>query len=409
MPPSVLLFPQTVAPRSSLTALAGLFQPVLVLEPWGPERPGPESPLQQAGWLQVLRPAADPAADGQTARQADALLRQWEAWAAQNRGSGLTDFIKAGLQPPPPDQDEGLGQILRDLRAGQAAPPKSAAEALPQLSGDLLLRLAQLQDQATAEMEELTAKVEVGQDLLGQALGLDQEDTPPADYDQPFDRKLPPLDYDQTDETLWERRLKAWSQLASRVEMGDALLASASLPAVAILLARANRRLRPAGADLRSPAGASAPLPDLGAGLPPSPDSPLAQEAFRLVLPDFSGLDDQQLLALASDLEARGLFSQMRQALDNLLERLQNEAWSPALAAELAAAGRQLAESLAGHVQELGHYLPLSRSLSLLAFPGLSRSQVLGLMASPDDAGLPPASAWPASWPAGSCPLVAIW
>ena len=76
---------------------------------------------------------------------------------------------------------------------------------------------------------------------------------------------------------------------------------------------------------------------------------------------------------------------------------------------ELAAAARQLAESLAGHVQELGHDLPLSRHLSLLAFPGLSRTQVLGLMASPDDSSLPPAGDWPQGWPAGSCPLVAVW
>lgn len=409
MPPSALIFPQTVAQRSTLTTLASLFQPVLVLEPWGQDRPAPPSPLAQTGWLEVLRPAGDPAPDGQTARQADALLRQWEAWAAQNRASGLANFIKAGVRPPQPDQEEGLGEILRDLRTGHASPHPTPAEELPQLSGDLLLRLAQRQDQAAAEMEDLTARVEEGQNRLDQALGLDLEDTPPADYDQPFDRKLPPLDYDQTDEVLWERRLKAWSQLAARIDTGDALLASASLPAVAILLARANRRLHPAVADLRSPAGASAPLPELGAGLPPDPASPLAQEAFRLVLPDFSGLDDQQLLALATDLEARGLLSQMHQALANLVERLQTEAWSPTLAGELAAAGRQLAESLAGHVRELGRDLPLSRGVSVLAFPGLSREQVLGLMASPDGAGLPPVAAWPDNWPAGSCPLVAIW
>jgi hypothetical protein len=75
----------------------------------------------------------------------------------------------------------------------------------------------------------------------------------------------------------------------------------------------------------------------------------------------------------------------------------------------LAAAGRQLAESLAGHVQDLGHHLPLSRRVSVLAFPGLSRERVLGLMASPDDAGLPPAAAWPDGWPTGSCPLVTVW
>ncbi|MCA1905635.1 MAG: hypothetical protein LDL11_03470 [Desulfarculus sp.] len=406
---SALLFPQTVARRSALVSLAGLFNPVLVLEPWGPDRPAADSPLQRAGWLRVLRPATDSEGYGQTAQQADALLRQWEAWAAQNRGSGLADFVKAGMMPPQPDPDEAVGDILRDLRTGRPSPLKPPSAPLPQLSGDLLLRLAQRQDQETAEMEELAAKVEAGQDRLGKVLGLDQEDSPPADYDQPFDRKLPPLDYDQTDQVLWERRLRAWSQLAARIDTGEALLASACLPAVAILLERANRRLRPAVSDLRSPAGSSAPLPELGAGLPPNPDSPQAQEAFRLVLPDFAGLDDQRLLALAHDLEARGLLSQMRQALANLLARLRTEVWSAALAGELSAAARQLAESLAGHVQELGHDLPLSRHLSLLAFPGLSRTQVLGLMASADDSALPPADDWPRGWPAGSCPLVAVW
>lgn len=406
---SALLFPQTAARRSTLVSLAGLFKPVLVLEPWGPDRPAPESPLQQAGWLRVLRPSADPERDGQAARQADALLAQWEVWVAQNRGSGLADFIKAGMEPPQPDQGEAVGDILRDLRAGQPSSPKPPIDALPQLSDDLLLRLAQRQDQETAEMEELTAKVEAGQDRLGMVLGLDQEDSPRADYDQPFDRKLPPLDYDQTDKALWERRLRAWGRLAARIDSGDALLASACLPAVAILLERANRRLLPAISDLRSPAGASAPLPELGAGLPPNPDSPQAQEAFRLVLPDFSELDDQQLLALTQDLETRGLLPQMRQALANLLARLRTEVWSAALASELAAAARQVAESLAGHVQELGHGLPLSRHLSLLAFPGLSQAQVLGLMTSPENAALPPADAWPQGWPVGSCPLVAVW
>lgn len=407
-----LLFPQTAPRRSTLTALAPLLAPVLALEPAGLGASPPVSPLAAAGLVRTIGAAAEPGPDGvagERGRQADALLRQWEAWAAQNRYSGATELFKAGLRPPQPAAEESFRDIMADLR-GQAKAARPGQEPPPQLSGDLFLRLAQLQDQEEAEMEELQAKVDSGQNLLEQALGLDLEDHAGADYAEPLAAKLPPVDYDRADDALWSRRLAAWAGLAARAETGPGpvWLATASLPVVSILLERANRRLRLAQPDLRSPAGASAPLMDL-AGLPPDPDSPLAQEGFRLVLPDLSRLTDQEFLALCQGLEREGVLSQMRQALANLLQRLAAEPWSAGLQAELAGHGRQLADSLAGHVAALGHPLPPARGLSVLAFPGLTRDQVIGLMAGADDATLPKRDDWPQNWPAGSCPLLAAW
>ena len=68
-----------------------------------------------------------------------------------------------------------------------------------------------------------------------------------------------------------------------------------------------------------------------------------------------------------------------------------------------------MAESLAGHIKELGLHLPLNRGLSVLAFPGLSQGQVLGLMTDPDDTSLPRPQDWPQAWPVGSCPVLAVW
>ncbi|MFZ5587776.1 MAG: hypothetical protein ACOZHQ_17795 [Thermodesulfobacteriota bacterium] len=405
-----LLFPQTAPRRSTLTALAPLLAPVLVLEPAGLGASPPTSPLAAAGLVRTIGAAAEPDQTGERARQADALLRQWEAWAAQNRYSGATELFKAGLRPPQPAAEESFRDIMADLR-GQAKAARPGQEPPPQLSGDLFLRLAQLQDQEEAEMEELQAKVDSGQDQLEQALGLDLEDHAGADYAEPLAAKLPPVDYDRSDDALWSRRLAAWTGLAARAEIGPGpvWLATASLPVVSILLERANRRLRLAQPDLRSPAGASAPIIYPTEDMPPDPDSPLAQEALRLVLPDLSRLTDQEFLALCQGLEREGVLGQMRQALANLLARLAAEPWSAGLQAELAGHGRQLADSLAGHVAALGHPLPPARGLSVLAFPGLRREQVIGLMAGADDAGLPQGRDWPQNWPAGSCPLLAAW
>lgn len=408
-----LLFPQIAPRRSTVTALAPLISPLVVVQPAGLGAPEPASALTAAGLVRLVGAAAEP---GQTSDAAatDGLLRQWEAWTAQNRASGATELFKAGLRPPEAPAEENFRDILADLR-GKAKPHRPGQAPPPQLSGDLFLRLLQLQDQEAADMEELTAKVDSGQDALDRALGLDLEDHAEADYEEPLAAKLPPVDYDRADDALWARRLGAWAGLAGRAEIGSAWqtgsvwLATASLPAVGILLERANRRLRLSQPDLRSPAGASAPMPDLAAGLPDDPSTPLAQEALRLVLPDLSGLSDSEFLALREGLEKEGVLSQMQQALANLLGRLAAEPWGAALQAELAGHARQLADSLAGHIADLGHALPPGRGISVLAFPGLSQAQVLGLMGGAEVTGLPPAADWPDQWPAGSCPLLAIW
>ncbi|MFH1060999.1 MAG: hypothetical protein V1797_20235 [Pseudomonadota bacterium] len=402
-----LLFPQIAPRRSTLTALAPLISPLMVIQPANQGASPAQTPLAAAGLVRVVNAAAEPGQTGDAAAT-DALLRQWEAWAAQNRASGATELFKAGLRPPEAPAEESFRDILSDLR-GRAKTRRPDQAPPPQLSDDLFLRLLQLQDQETAEMEDLQAKVDTGQDALDRALGLDLPDHAEAGYEEPLAAKLPPVDYDRADDALWARRLAAWAGLASRSETGPVWLATASLPAVGILLERANRRLRISQPDLRSPAGASAPLPDLTAGLPDDPRSPLAQEALRLVLPDLSGLGDADFLALREGLEKEGVLSQMQQALANLLERLAAEPWGAGLQAELAGHARQLAESLTGHIADLGHALPLGRGISVLAFPGLTQTQVMGLMTGAEVAGLPPAAAWPHQWPAGSCPLLAIW
>lgn len=259
-------------------------------------------------------------------------------------------------------------------------------------------------------MEELMARVEQGQERLAQIIGLEEEDVLPADYEEPFWQKLPPLDYDLAADPHLERRLRAWAGLARRAELGPAWLATADLEAVRWLVGAANRRLLPSAQAGRSPAGTEAILPGLPADLPISPDSPLAQEAARLVLPDLSHLSGEQLARTREALARDGVLPQMRQGLAKLLERLAGEPWSAGLRQELAAPARMLAQSLASHLEALGlRPGPRGRGLSILALPGLSRDQVLGLMAGQGDEGLPALEDWPDRWPAGSCPVLACW
>ncbi len=394
-----LVFPRTALRRSLLCRLWPLFEPLLVLEPAG-LKTASISPLAAAGLVEFLRPPADPAAgQGLQARELDRRLAQWEAWAAQNKGSVLSEALKAGIGLPDPDR-ETYRELRRGIKSGrpEAQPLLAAA---PQLGGDLFLRLMQLKDQEAAQMEELQAKVESGQDRLGRIIGLDEEDVLPADYEEPFWQKLPPLDYDLSADLHLERRLQAWAGLAQRAQTGPAWLATADLEAVQWLVGAANRRLLPP-----RPASDFAPAP----GGDPDPDIPLAQEAARLLLPSLEHLSDEQLLEVRQGLERDGVLSQMRQGLHNMLASLDQRPWSPDLRQELGQAARMLAESLGGHLAALGLELGApTRGLSILALPGLSREQVLGLLAGGGDEGLPGLADWPRGWPAGSCPVITVW
>ncbi len=405
-----LLLPQTALRVSVFSLLWPLFEPVVVLEPSGVSAPAPASPLIKAGLVEVARPPAGPPAAGSPqAAQLDRLVGQWEAWAAQHRGSERAEALKAGLKLPE-SQDESLGQLMSEIRRPGQKVGASLRDAPPEVAGDLFLRLMHLQDQEAAEMEDLLSRVKFGERLLGQSMGLDEADTPPADYEEPFARKLPPLEHDLPSDQQLERRLRAWVGLARRAGQDDAWLATANLPAVQALLEAANQRLRLDSPERRSPAGASAPLPDATAGQPPDPASPLAQEAARLVLPDLGHLDEDELVELGQALVREGVLIQMRQGLKNMLDRLAGAPWSAELQKDLVGGCRMLAESLAGHVLAAGFTPgPASRGLSILAFPGLRRQQVLGLLAGEQVAGLPRRQDWPQAWPAGSCPLIALW
>jgi hypothetical protein len=332
------------------------------------------------------------------------LLAQWEAWAAQHKGSVLSEALKAGLELPAPDR-ESFHELRQDIRSGKPE-VKPLLAAAPQLSDDLFLRLMQLKDQEAAQMEELQAKVESGQDRLAQLIGLEEEDVLPADYEEPFGQKLPPLDYDLAAEPHLERRLRAWAGLARRADLGESWLATPDLEVAGWLLNAANRRLLPGEDAGRSPAGAQAFLPAAAPGV----DAPLAQEAARLVLPSLEHLSDEELLEVKQALEQDGVLAQMRQGLRNMLARLATEPWSEGLRQELVGAARMLAESLASHLAATGLELgPPDRGLSILALPGLSQAQFLGLLAGQGDEGLPALADWPQAWPAGSCPIITVW
>jgi hypothetical protein len=408
-----LLFPRTAPRPSALAALFPLFEPLLVMAP--PALPGftpaqPDGPLAQAGLVRALSPAGDDdAASGAEARRLSALLRQWEQWVAEHHGSGQAEALKAGLALPDPDF-ESRPSLRGDIKTyglpkpagGQAGPP-------PEVEAALWLHLLHRQDQQAGELEDLMARAEAGQRSLGQLMGLNEEDREPADYEQGFATKLAPLDYDLDEGRQVVRRLKAWAILAGGLEAGQAWLATTSLATVSWLGERVNARLAFAPGEFRSPAGALSPL-----GAPPQaepdPDSPLMQEAFRLVLPDLSRLDEAALLDLRDRLTETGALEPARRSLEGLLERLSREPWSARLKAELSTGGRALAEALGQTMAEaLGLAEPPTRGLSVLALPGLTRADLLALMAGGAVDTLPRREDWPSNWPAGSLPLLAAW
>lgn len=404
-----LLFPQTAPRPSALAALFPLCEPVLVMAP--PALPGfgqapPAGPLARAGLVRALSPASGEA--GAEARRLAATLRQWERWVAEHHGSGQAEALKAGLALPDPDF-ETMPSLRGDIKGyGRPAPAGGAAAPPPEVEAALWLHLLHRQDQQAGELEELMARAEAGQRSLGQVMGLAEDDREPADYEQGLAARLAPLDYDLDEGRQASRRLGAWATLAGGLEAGEAWLATTSLAAAAWLRERVDARLvEPA--QQRSPAGA---LPPLGEAAPaePDPDSPFAQEAFRLVLPDLSGLDEAGLLALRERLEAAGALAPARRGLAGLLARLSREPWSAGLKAELSAGARELAEGLGrGMAEALGQEEPPQRAVSVLALPGLTRADLLSLMAGGAGETLPRREDWPSGWPAGSLPILVAW
>jgi hypothetical protein len=401
-----LIFPQTALRASLVARLAPWFQPVRFLTPpsLAEREPGP---LEQAGLAQRVRPpqGADQAG-GRRAQELAGLLRQWEQWTREQAGSGMLEAVKAGVQPPePPETVRGLMKEIR--RFGEGRPARGDG-APPAADADLLLHLAHVRDREAADMEGILAKVEHGQQELGRALGLEQADSAPADYEELFYERLPPVDYTLDPEKLLPQRLGAWATLAAETPEARGWLATANLPAVQLILERANRRLHSLAHELRSPAGAAMPGP--GVAGPPPADSPLAQEAARLVLPDLTGLAPEELAGLGERLTREMGLDGLREELQALLQRLSQQRWSGGLQAEAAAEAQRLGgKCLAlagGHDSRPGLD---TRGLSLLVFPGLSREQVLALMHDQEPKDLPAKEDWPDAWPAGSCLMLVAW
>lgn len=403
-----MLFPGTMLRPSSATSLIPWFGPLLLLRPPSLE-PEPQSPLTDAGLLRQVAPAAGAEEAGGKAGELAGLLKQWEQWVRDHAGSADLAALKVGVKPPPPPETvRGLMGDIKEFgqpKEGQPAPP-------PEVTADLFLHVAHVHDRQAVEMDGMLDQVEEGQKRLSEVMGLNQEDATPADYEQAFQDRLPPLEYDLDDQKHLERRLAAWAVLAGGLgaEAADAWLATANLPALQMLMERHNNRFLSLGQDFRSPAGAVMPGP--GAGAPAPADSPLAQEAARLVLPDLSGLDQQGLVDLRAKLmaqdEGHGL-KELQQGVAGLLAKLSKEKWSADLRDEVAAQARELAEKATALAARAGVEGP-GRGISILVFPGLSRADMMALMRSEDGGGpLPAPGNWPQDWPAGSCPVVAAW
>ncbi|MCB2191421.1 MAG: hypothetical protein KQI62_07645 [Deltaproteobacteria bacterium] len=405
---SALIFPATALRRSALIALCPLFKPLNVLEPPSLGKgvratpPGLES---LANMLEPVGQAGAVGSDNPQARKAAELLGQWQQWLADNQGSGSVDALKAGVQPPAPP--ETFRTVMRDIKSYKGAEGKEDP-GLPGVEADLLLHLAHIQDQEAAELEQALSQARQGETRLRSSMGKDQEDYQPVDYEAPLMDHLAPVDYTLPQEHLLESRLKAWSTLAQGLGADTGWLATTSGAAARLLLERAHELIQPPVKEYRTPAGAVSPL--TLAPMSPRPDNPLAQEAARLVLPDLSELGDQAFLALAAKLEANPDFDVLRQKVNHLAQRVDGEKWWPGLAPELAQEAQELAQTYGDLVQQAGVRTGgKPRGLSLLAFPGMSREDVLALMRDEKPGDAPKLEQWPEEWPEGSTVVWALW
>ena len=395
-----LILPRTALRFSEVKALAPLCSPLLVVEPPSLEPVAYAPELLDSGLIKVLRPP-DPVDQAQLKRVA-AMKSQWEQWRERMRGSGALEALKSGILLEE-DQEGSLGNIRRDIRRygrevmDQGLPPQDRA--------DLLLHLAHLQDAEGAELEELLSGVEGFSQNLAAVMGLTAEDAEPADYLQAGLDRLPPLDYSLPGGEQLQARLSAWATLAGPLAGPDARLATSQPAAAAWLMETANRRLGPQGGlEERSPAGASRIDP---LALTPNPDTPLAQEAFALQMPDLSALDLAGLSGLHAGLREGGELERLRAEMGAILGRLAGEDWNRDQRDALA----QAAGDLAGRWREAVAATGLAdsgrtRAWRVLAFPGLKREDLFTMMRRGDAGGLPGPEQWAGGKPKGACPLI---
>ncbi|MBU1276574.1 MAG: hypothetical protein KJ720_14460 [Proteobacteria bacterium] len=405
---SALIFPATALRRSALTALCPLFKPLWVLEPPSLGDGSRATPPGLESLARTLRPVGQAGAQGSDnpqVQQAAKLLGQWQQWLASHQGSSSAEAIKAGMEPPTPP--ETFRTLIRDIKS-YSGPEGKGDPGLPAVEADLLLHLAHIQDQEVAELEQALSRARQGESRLRHSMGQDQEDHQPVDYKIPLLDHLAPVDYSLPQEHMLESRLKAWATLAQGLDQQAAWLTTTSGQAARLLLERAHDLVLPPAKEYRTPAGAVSPL--TLAPMFPRPDNPLAQEAARLVLPDLSELDDQAFLDLAAKLDSQPDMDLLRQRVNHLAQRVDGEKWWAGLAPELGQEARELAQAYGDLVQQAGVRAGgKPRGLSLLAFPGLSRQDVLALMRGEKPAGAPGMDQWPENWPQGATVVWALW
>ena len=405
---SALIFPATALRRSAITALCPLFKPLNVLEPPSLGKGAHATPPGLESLARMLRPAGQAGAvgsDNPQARQAAKLLDQWRQWLASHHGSSSAEALKAGMELPTPP--ETFRTVMSEIKSYQG--PKGQADpGLPGVEADLLLHLAHIQDQEAAELEQALSQARQGESRLRHSMGQDEGDYQPVDYEAPLMDHLAPVDYTLPQEHLLESRLKAWSTLAQGLAPEDGWLATTSGAAARLLLERAHELVQPPVKEFRTPAGAVSPL--TLAPMSARPDNPLAQEAARLVLPDLSELDDQAFLNLAAKLAANADFDLLRQKVNHLAQRVDGEKWWPGLAPELAQEAQELAQGYGDLIEQAGVRAGgKPRGLSLLAFPGLSREDLLALMRGEKPVEAPKMEQWPEQWPDGSTVVWVLW
>lgn len=405
---STLIFPATALRRSSILAMCPLFKPLNMLEPPSLGDQARATPPGLESLARLLKPVGQAGArgsDNPQARQAAKLLDQWRQWLASHQGSGSAEALKAGMDLPTPP--ETFRSVMREIKSYQG--PKGQGDpGLPGVEADLLLHLAHIQDQEAAELEQALSQARQGESRLRHSMGHDEQDHQPVDYEAPLLDHLAPVDYSLPQEHLLESRLKAWATLAKGLGPEAGWLATTSGTAARLLLERAHELVQPPVKEFRTPAGAVSPL--TLAPMSPRPDNPLAQEAARLVLPDLSELDDQAFLDLAAKLDQEPDMDLLRQKVNHLAQRVDGEKWWPGLAPELAREAQELAQTFGDLVQQAGVRAGgKPRGLSLLAFPGLSRQDLLALMAGDKSADAPKLEQWPEQWPDGSTVVWALW
>ena len=390
---SALAFPRTM-PRHSLPGgLAPWLRPLCFLRPGGFLQSGLDEGLQKAGLVESIAAGKEPEKSGPDQAELVRLLQDWELWLVQERGSGRAESLKAGLKPPP--RPETVRGLMKDI-VNHGKPKPGEEKAPPEVTAELLLHLAHLQELQADEVESLIRKAESGRDSMSRVMGLVDEDSLPEEYAKVLAKGLPPFDYDEDEERLLAQKMNAWALVAGPQAFADRWPVASGLAAARLLMERHRGLMGRADTGQRSPAGAQVLLsaPEQN----PEPDSGLAQEGLRLLVPDLSGLPPEELAALAAKLDGREEYAALRADLPQILQMIVSEPWSRELKDELTgqalALSRTMAELAPGHG---------SLNLSLIVFPGLLPEGLPGLMReNPEN--------WTAPDPAkGSCPLLVAW